>query len=1138
MSMIGDCWNCGEKFRFNEAKIKHMALITCPNCKERVLIEASVKDGKIDYNFNPPPLLNKKRKERPLKAPGEEGISYSPEKAKKLESQLSVDLDETLGTSGNAELRQRLNQPVPTKTMTDALAVSPESSSGNQTPEWERRGGGEGVRSRLVDESLRKKPEAPKPHRPSLTPQKAGMTPRRKADPFTGESHQAARRPIPQPAPQDSGYLDFDLPQAATISKSKPRAEDSTEAHNLELRHAEADFSGEEEIRSLTDQAKRESVQSSDASQTQPPLSGARPVPPKRLDPVMSSRSRRATKDLTTAPSTPAVPVAPAPAPTPGLDPNEASSSLAFSEPAFPSEDHTPGVVEPPMGGLTPSTMEKPRPSTQAMTTPGSTPQVPMSPEENADAEQSGEIMRDLLSEQMYAMQDSATMRDEAAPTKRGERFQALQETVAMSTPPIEPQPPLDSSSAIAPPLTPNTPQVPRLEPVQALQAARLPRAVAPLERDTRTTIRAKGSVLSLVGTLAFVAVAIVVAVVLVTMNPEDSGSSAEDPQLTENQNDHLGKFFVDELIKDAGLVATDGAQLMNEAELEFAKDNTPSYQKAKTLFHQALAKQPDNPLAIAFTVETAFLLPDRSTKIEDIKRSLNMLDYALLLKGSNQAKAAILRTKARIYLSIDNLPKALTMAEEAKELSPTDLYNTSALAEIQLQQTPEQSIRLLEPLLNELHFPLRALRLLHEAYQKTGRLKKAESVALKREEIDPDSCALCSDMGHLYLDLDAPDKAAAQFDLLQRKKPTDPDGYVGKALSQYVENPDKLNEVQQALSNVPDGILKDMNKQAHAELSSWQARFHLQAGQDSEAIYDADNALKLNPLKPEAVYLKILAEIWKAKGQPAQAEDWLRLLNEIRLKDPNAYQIPLLAGYVNQKSGDLKEALRQYEIAHQKAPRATMPLLLLADLSMESGIVSSAEEYLSKLLKLGPNHRESYERISLYLERFDFSKLVERLSRIDNHRMDIDRKWTLVGLTNYLAGNRNAAMMNFQKVLYNNRRHHQALLFQAAISAKQGKSREVVRLLETLLKRYPEDVQARVMLARHQRKNKQSEGAYKILNEAERLNLVDGELSSELALAAQERGDTNRAESKAAEAWRLDPNNLKVLASLYELGI
>ena len=79
---------------------------------------------------------------------------------------------------------------------------------------------------------------------------------------------------------------------SASGSPMPRSAEDSTEAHNLELRHAEADYSGEEEIRSLTEQAKREALQAADPAQTQPPLSGARPVPPKRLDPVMSSRPK------------------------------------------------------------------------------------------------------------------------------------------------------------------------------------------------------------------------------------------------------------------------------------------------------------------------------------------------------------------------------------------------------------------------------------------------------------------------------------------------------------------------------------------------------------------------------------------------------------------------------------------------------------------------------------------------------------------------------------------------------------------------------------------------------------------------------------------------------------------------------
>ena len=128
--------------------------------------------------------------------------------------------------------------------------------------------------------------------------------------------------------------------------------------------------------------------------------------------------------------------------------------------------------------------------------------------------------------------------------------------------------------------------------------------------------------------------------------------------------------------------------------------------------------------------------------------------------------------------------------------------------------------------------------------------------------------------------------------------------------------------------------------------------------------------------------------------------------------------------------------------------------------------------------------------------------------------------------------------MMNFQKVLYNNPRHHNALLFQAAISGQLGKTQEAIRLLETLLKSYSEDVQARIMLARLYRQAKRSEDAYRILNEAERLKLVHAELSSELALLAKERGDDTRAAGKAGEAWRLDPQNRRVLSSLYQLGI
>ena len=465
-----------------------------------------------------------------------------------------------------------------------------------------------------------------------------------------------------------------------------------------------------------------------------------------------------------------------------------------------------------------------PTATTQAMTTPAATPQLPKAPSSQSVAEESGEIMRDLLSEQMYAMQESTPTLDESAPVKRGERSFGLPDTAAL----VAPQPALEPLPPVAPPMPP------RQEPASRTpQAAKRPRAVAPLERDTRTTLRAKGSMVSLVGTLVFAALAIVAGVILASMNPDWFGSPTPPAVTTENEEAHLGKFFVEELIKDAGLVATDGGQLMNEAELEFGKDDAPHYQKAQTLFHQALAKQPDNPLAIAWYVETSTLLPDRSTKIEDIKRHLKMLDYAETLKASKQAKAGIARAKARVYLVVDNIDKALAMAEQAVEQNGDDFQNKVALAEIHLHERPEQTISLLEPLLVELHYPLRTLRLLHAAYRQNGRLKKAEDMALKRQEIDPDSCATCADLGYMYLDLGKTDQAERQFTLLQAKQPNSAVGAIGKALAAFANKPGNVSAVQDILNQIPASAANLMTKADRADLSllAGEVLFGSQAG-------------------------------------------------------------------------------------------------------------------------------------------------------------------------------------------------------------------------------------------------------------------------------------------------------------------
>ncbi len=235
----------------------------------------------------------------------------------------------------------------------------------------------------------------------------------------------------------------------------------------------------------------------------------------------------------------------------------------------------------------------------------------------------------------------------------------------------------------------------------------------------------------------------------------------------------------------------------------------------------------------------------------------------------------------------------------------------------------------------------------------------------------------------HGYLDA-----AAASFEQVIARKPTDPEAYYNLGTLNLRRN--DLQQARQYLEQIPLKLRPN-----YPEAWNNLGMIAAQQGQAEEAIRDFQESLRLRP--DYAVALLNLGNFYRRQGSPEKAEPLLNRALEIQPDDPEAnYSLGMFYAQQNQmqsaseylqKAVDLRpnypEALNnlgvlfvraknysraeeQFRICIRIAPNFDQSYLNLARLYAIQGDKSKASEVLLELLRLQPQHRGAQQALEM----------------------------------------------------------------------------------------------------------------------------------------------------------------------------
>ncbi len=199
---------------------------------------------------------------------------------------------------------------------------------------------------------------------------------------------------------------------------------------------------------------------------------------------------------------------------------------------------------------------------------------------------------------------------------------------------------------------------------------------------------------------------------------------------------------------------------------------------------------------------------------------------------------------------------------------------------------------------------------------------------------------------------------------------------------------------------------------------------------------------------------------------------------------NPLSVEAVLGLARVDEMSGDVDQARKRVEEILEKKPNSIEALLLSGEQSMGREDFESANDRLTKILLLDPNHLMGLWRRSLVLiklDRIDESKSdVSKLEKIygrDNIYSTYSR-----GMVSFASGDFRKAADSLDKVLLLNEENYPAIYYSGLAHYELGETEVSSQLLNKFVLRYPESTSAKRILASSLLRSGNSEDAEELI--------------------------------------------------------
>jgi len=403
--------------------------------------------------------------------------------------------------------------------------------------------------------------------------------------------------------------------------------------------------------------------------------------------------------------------------------------------------------------------------------------------------------------------------------------------------------------------------------------------------------------------------------------------------------------------------------------------------------------------------------------------------------------------------------------------------YFGSGLRYFEKQQFSEAAIEFtnaikVDPTYADAHFRLAECDV---SLQQQGR---AYQEFARTVELQPENYRARMEMANLLIhNRDFP-HAREQTDILLQKEPRDPavHSLASNLLAAEGNNPGAIGEVQQTITLAP---------------GNWEAYLNL-------ALLQLKN------------------------NQPDAAEASFKKVIEL---DPKPMQPHLLLGDYYQAHSRINEAEQEYRAAIALEPNALEPREALSRLYLTEGKASDAEGVLKQAKRDLPHNPDSFLALSnFYFTTGAIDKAVDEYHALYRERGGdalVKKKYIqlLIAAKRY-----DEARSLDEEILKGNPYDDDALVYRSQMQLNTGDVSNAAQTLETVVKDFPNNIQAHYALGVAFEKQGNLERAENEWREALRLDpdFIDAERS--IANAAVLQGDMNSLEDAANQMIRLEP--------------
>ncbi len=626
-------------------------------------------------------------------------------------------------------------------------------------------------------------------------------------------------------------------------------------------------------------------------------------------------------------------------------------------------------------------------------------------------------------------------------------------------------------------------------------------------------------------------AAVIVLALLLSFLIPKLLDGTGADDKGAVQKVVHPGEKFIDELAKKHKNIEGTAMQLVKAAELVFHNDTENSYAKAKEGFEKALVLDRDNPEIIVRYVESTLRLHGRMKNMKEIQKLLDLIDY-----GFTQSKnsSALHRAMSGVYLSIGQLLRAREEAELALRMNPHDMENIVALGRVMVKLNPDKTVELLKDIVNNPQTPLTAIKPLADAYKSLGRFALAEKAYKLRAELDPQSCELCETFGELYTSLGMYEEAEKIYMDLAEKRKDIPAGKLGVAHVNWVAGAE-LDKCLNILNEFTDEQVSKFSVPDRVKLHTAKSHYTILQGDVTAANLECEKAMALDRNDPLARYQVVLTRLHREIISPDEHKEMQGLLESLELDIPTQPEIWVLHGIFAKKNGDLEAAITHFKRAMRESPAYYHAYMLLAKMYIEAVNYNDAFTTIEKLLGFYPGYWRDHPDMNYYTEKFDYEEdFLKELFKVEETKVDRDRKYKVIGLTAYLFGKTEEARKAFQEVLRNTREHQKTNLLLAVLDVRQERYRDAVHHLSVVFNKDPDNAMANLLMGDIEDRQDNREAAIRRFRRLVSVHPRSTPILALLSIFLSAEGNAENAKELARTAYRLDPDSLPVRYARY----